>query len=96
MTVASGMISALGGSPTRRFDQPNLKGEDGSLHSVSEAQLGQDLPDVRFDRGLGDEELSGYFGIGETFGHGDQHLTFAIGEFLEFADLGSGIGPLIW
>ena len=90
------MISALGGSPTRRFDQPNLKGEDGGLHSVSEPQLGQDLPDVGFHRGLGDEELPGYFGIGEAFSHGDQHLTFAIGEFLEFADLGSGIGPLIW
>lgn len=50
---------------------------------LRQPELGQDVPDVFFDRSFGEPELGGDAGIRATFGHQRQHLSLARGEVFE-------------
>ena len=53
----------------------------------AEAELEEDLLDMRFDGALGDEQVGGDGPVGEPLGDQCQHLALAFGEFVE------GVGP---
>ena len=59
--------------------------EDSSVivWSHIKAKLGEDTADVFVDRSFGNEEPTGYCGVGSAFGHKRQHLTFTRRQLLE-------------
>ena len=51
-------------------DHARLKSEDDRLHAVAEAELLEDVRDVRLDGGLADVELLADLGVGQAAGDG--------------------------
>jgi hypothetical protein len=53
------------------------------LHPVSQAELGEDVRDVRLDGGLADVELAADLRVGQAGRDQPEDLRFALGELAE-------------
>src|SRR4051794_20652095 len=60
-----------------RVDEPGADGDDGRLRAVRDAELGEDVADVRLDRLLGDVELARDLLVGEAASDQHQHVALA-------------------
>ena len=62
-----------------RRDEAGFVGVDHGLDAVAQAELAEQVSDVGLDRGLGQEQGGGDFGVGEAGGEHPQHLLLAVG-----------------
>jgi hypothetical protein len=65
-------------APLARRNEPVLVGEDHHLHPIADPELGQDVTDVRFHGGLGEEEPLRGLGVGVTPSDLQQHVADAM------------------
>ena len=71
------------GPPALRVEEPGLVGEHHGLHTVAEAELLEDVGDVRLHRGLADVELGADLRVGQPAGDQAEHLHLALGQLVE-------------
>ena len=82
-TSALAVEGAAASSPVARVREPRAAraafvGEDHGLHTVSKAELGEDVGHVGLDGRLAEEQGGGDLGVGEALGDELEYLEFAL------------------
>ena len=77
------MLVAVAQRQWFRLEHPGLVGEHDRLHAVAQAELLEDVRDVRLDRRLADEELLPDLCVRQARGDEAEDLVLARGELAE-------------